>query len=288
MIKSLSIGLMLALCVAGGIFFFYNQDNSTQYTVDAEIVSINAKDGIIFARHEEIKNYMEAMTMPFVVKNKSELNGLEGGDAIRFILHVDETAGDSWITQLQRIPNKELQLPLLEKTPKASQSNIPVLMIDDEVPNASFLNQDGEKIQFSDYKGQNLFVSFIFTRCPLPNLCPRVSKQMKQVQELSTPSDNLKFLSLSFDPLYDTPEVLKAYAKKYGATPPNWQFATAPLEEMQKVSSQFGVTAIKSPELLIEHTLVAALISKEGKLLRRWTTNDWKPEKVLEELRLNL
>lgn len=284
--KSILIGIGLAIGAALSLYFLLIPNPTQQYVVEAQVKSINMVDGVIFAHHEEIPNYMEAMTMPFVVKNKSELKGLEGGDAIRFTLHVDEKAGDSWIEGISRIPIKDLQLPVMAN-PKPSPNSISVLDANDTIPDVALVNQSNEKISLSGFRGKNLLITFIFTRCPLPNLCPRVSKQMKEVQSLMNPEDNLQLLSISFDPLHDTPDVLKRYAEKFGADLQKWQFATGKLAEIKPVYEQFGVTAIESPEILIQHTLVTALVSKDGKLLRRWASNDWKATKVLEELRLN-
>jgi protein SCO1/2 len=159
------------------------------------------------------------------------------------------------------------------------------------VPEFSLVNQDGEKIRLADFRGKALVVTFIYTRCPLPDYCPLMSKNFgaiaKEISADPAMKDHVRLLSISIDPEYDQPRVLGQYAKDYGASaaPAHlWELATGKPDEVRRVAKFFGLDYWQDSGQII-HALVTAVIDDEGKVLRIYRGNDWKPADILEDLR---
>src|SRR5215831_14776062 len=177
-------------------------------------------------RHEAITNYMPAMVMPFEAKEPKELVGLKVGDEVKFRMTV--TGDDVWIDQIQKLSGgSPSQLPSKAGVFHFSRDAEP-LQIGDALPEYHFTNELGQAVSMSQFKGDAVGITFIFTRCPLPNFCPKMSSNFQEVQKklLAMPNGptNWHLLTISFDPEFDTPEILKAYADRYKADPKHWSF----------------------------------------------------------------
>jgi protein SCO1/2 len=235
-------------------------------------------------RHEEIPNYMQAMTMEFEAKNPKELAGLKAGDVVSFRMTV--TDKDSWIEQIHKLsaanPN---ELP--------TRANIRVvrdvnpLQIGDPLPEYHFTNEVGAPISTSQFKGQSLGITFIFTRCPLPNFCPLMSNNFGEAQKklLAMPNapTNWHLLTISFDPEFDTPVILKAYAQRFGADPRYWNFLTGDLIDITAISEQFGQMFWRE-EGALSHNLRTVVVDASGRVQKTLEGNKWTGEELVEEL----
>lgn len=219
-----------------------NGEEAQTFEVKGVVREVKSADGTVVVRHEAIKNYMEAMTMPFRVKEPKELIGLQAGDEISFRLRV--TASESWIERVSRIraASPEPGPPRSDtaaRAPEDARRHHPLL-------DYKFTNELGQAVSLSDFRGQALAITFFFTRCPLPEFCPRLSKNFQEAAQRlnSMPGGptNWHFLSVSFDTDHDTPEVLKAYGEMYQYDSKHWSFVTGPADEIGALARQSDVT----------------------------------------------
>jgi protein SCO1/2 len=237
--------------------------------------------------HETIPNYMEAMTMMFDVKDAKELAGLTPGDQVAFRMVV--TDNDGWIENVQKTgrtapvgatPDSLIRIRDLEPLNEG-----------DIVPDYHFTNEVGQVVKFSDYRGKVLAFTFIFTRCPFPTFCPRMSTHFADAQKQlrSTPAGptNWHFLTLSFDPEFDTPAVLQSYAKGFDADPSRWTFATGSLSNIVELADQIGLVFYRGePDnpAALNHNLRTVILDAHGRIRKIFRDNEWKPEDLVSEV----
>jgi len=241
----------------------------------------------IEVQHEDIPGFMPSMMMPFEVRDEKEINGLKLGDAISFRLNV--TQRDSWIDRIQKIDTGKVHLPASAPTiaPTSHADGQPRLHEGDPMPTFHLIDQDGKPVTLETFRGHPFVVTFIFTRCPIPNFCPRMSQNFAALQKaIQTSPETVattRLLSISFDPKFDTPEILKQYAQHAGADPAIWTFATGDPPEIHSLTSGFSI--LVQPEAgTISHSLATALIDREGKIANIWRGNGWLPAEVITAL----
>jgi protein SCO1/2 len=174
-------------------------------------------------------------------------------------------------------------------TPAAVSDTPPILAPGEQAGDALLVNQDGEPAPFSSYRGHRLAVTFIYTRCPLPDFCPMMDRHFSAVQKTlqSTPAlADVRLLTVTLDPEFDTPAVLKAHAERRRADPAIWTFATGEPDEVSKFASQFGLYVERTgdrPSDII-HNLVTAVVDPEGRLVKLHTGNDWTPAALVADI----
>jgi protein SCO1/2 len=260
-------------------------EKSSQYQARGVVRWLPPGHKAIEVEHEEIPGFMPSMTMPFEVHEEQEIAKLVIGDAISFQLNV--TQRDSWIDQVRKIDPSQLHLPSATPPPSQLPDSSPRLREGDRMPEFQLVNQDGQTITQETFRGHLLVLTFVFTRCPIPNFCPLMSQNFVALQEgINTASGSAQatqLLTISFDP-FDTPEILKAYAASEHADPLVWSFATAAKVEIEKLTQSFSVF-VKPEGGTISHGLATALIDREGKILKIWRGNSWSPSEILRELR---
>jgi protein SCO1 len=255
------------------------------FEVRGQVRSIDVPSKVVRITHEAIPNYMPAMTMPFSVKDSALLEGLAAGDSVQFQLVV--TADNSWIGHIQKIP---VDVPVATTVTKPSDSieerESERVQVGESVPDFQLVDQDGHVVRLSDYRGKAVVLTFIYTRCPLPNFCPLMSGNFSQLERRLSSEFTNKFhlLSISMDPEFDTPEVLKAYGARYHASYQDWTFATGSTEQIQSVAELMGLYYAKENGL-ISHDLRTALIGPDGKLIHLWKSNVWTPYEVQRMVR---
>ena len=236
--------------------------NLQTFTATGVVRELKADGRTVVVTHEAIANYMNAMTMPFKVKVPGELAGLRPGDKIRFCLRVTDT--ESWIDQIAktgRIPaegTKPASTPAAEA--RAAKPRHPLL-------DYAFTNELGQAVRLGDFRGQALAITFFFTRCPIPDYCPRLSKNFEEAsQKLSAlpgGPTNWHFLSVSFDPEFDTPPVLKAYGERYQYDPRHWNFVTGPKEKISELANGSDVK-FEQESGFINHNFRTLIIDAAG------------------------
>jgi protein SCO1/2 len=252
-----------------------------KFELRGNVVSVDKNARQVTLAHEKIPGYMDAMTMPFNVRDDWALSALEPGQRIEATLVVREDR--SWIEDIRisgtgPVENSPVSLPLPEPG--------------DTVPDFSLTNQDGQQIHLYQYRGRPLLLTFIYTRCPLPDYCPLMSGNFAAIhfklQSLPPSNANPHLLTVSFDTGHDTPSVLKEYAARYmrPARFDTWEFATGTPEQIKDITGYFGL-AFREESGQIVHSLVTALIGPEGKLVRLYHGNRWTPDEILLELGLD-
>lgn len=238
----------------------------------------------VVIRHEEIPGYMKAMTMPFAVKDSKELTGLKPGDQVSFRMVVTDT--DGWIEQVTRTGSA--QPPSQYAWPSFRQvRSVDPVKVGDLMPDYPFTNQLGQVIRLGDFKGQALAFTFIFTRCPFPTFCPRMSncfeEAQKQIKAMANGPTNWHLLTISFDPEFDTPPTLKTYAQRYHYDPQHWSFVTGALMDIDAIGEQFGLMFYRQDNS-INHNLRTVVVDAQGRVQKVFTGNEWKADELVEEL----
>jgi protein SCO1/2 len=211
-----------------------SKSNDQSFAARGVVKKLDPGNRTVLVSHEAITNYMDRMTMPFKVKDPRELTGLGIGDRISFRLHVTET--ESWIGQVSKIgtvPLDEARQPdSLAATERPGASH-PLLAF-------KFTNELGKAVSLDDFRGQALAITFFFTRCPIPDYCPRLSKNFEEasrkLSSLASGPTNWHFLSVSFDTEFDNPRALKAYAEMYHYDPAHWSFLTGPADKIGELA----------------------------------------------------
>ena len=196
------------------------------------------------------------------------------------------TDRDSWIERTKQVDAATVHLP----TPLPSASSVRSERVHegDPMPEFQLIDEEGKPISLESFRGHPLVLTFIFTRCPLPNFCPRMSQNFAELQKAikassSEPLSAIRLLSISFDPAYDTPEVLRNYAQGEKAEPDIWKVATGTPTEISRLTKAFSV--LVQPEGgSISHSLATALIDKDGKIEKLWRGNGWTPTELIQQI----
>ena len=273
--------------------------NRQEFQVKGVVKALKPNGKTAVIAHETIPNYMEAMTMDFDVKDQRELQGLKPGDAISFRMVV--TKEDGWIENVRKLPpatpTNASQVITIGDTNGTNVGPLtfrrsPIvepLNIGDAIPDYKFTNQFGAPISLAQFKGQALGLTFMFTRCPFPTFCPRMSqnfqKAEKQLKSQADAPKNWSLLSISFDPGFDTPERLNRYASGYSIDTNHWQFATSDLWNIDGITEQFGMTFYRpTPNALPEHNLRTVVIDARGHVQKVFVGNEWTVEEFVSEM----
>ena len=247
------------------------------------VQEINADGRTVIIRHEAVSNYMDAMTMPFKVKEQKELADLRRGDEITFQLHVTET--ESWIDQITKIGT----VPLAESIkPTDSQSaQVQAAPAKNLLLDYKFTNELGQAVSLNDFRGQALAITFFYTRCPLPEFCPRLSKNFQEASQkleaMTNAASNWHLLSISFDTEFDTPEMLKAYGESYQYNPAHWSFLTGPPDKIAELARASGVT-YESDNGTINHNFRTLIIDAAGHLQMVFPTSGDLSDQIVAEI----
>ena len=249
------------------------------------ITAINPAEKSVEIKHEAIVGYMGAMTMTFSVKDTNELKDLGPGDPVSFRLAVTET--DGWVDHLKRTGPRTNILP----TTGAFRlvRDVEPLSIGDKMPEYHFTNSFGEIISTEQFKGSALAINFLFTRCPFPTFCPRTAKLFeetgKALQSMANGPTNWHLLSITIDPEFDTPEVLRNYSRMYGSHSNYWTFATGELIDITAIGEQFGLTFWRDETSgLPNHNLRTAVIDAAGRLQNVISGNEWESPELIADM----
>jgi protein SCO1/2 len=274
-----SHGILAAVLCACFVFTGCQRALEQRYDLKGSVVAVSREKRQVTIAHEPIKGYMDAMTMPFNVRDEWALTVLAPGQKVEATLVVQ---GDrSWIEGLRITETKDNpDAPAAAVFPK----------IGDTVPDFTLLNQDNKRIHLTQYRGRPLLLTFIYTRCPLPDYCPRTSKNFSEIyqglQSFVPSGHKPHLLTVSFDTDYDTPAVLRDYAARYmnPVAFSEWEFATGSSDEIKKITGYFGLVYSRESGQ-ITHSLVTALIGPDGRLAHLYLGNDWTPRQVLAEFK---
>lgn len=274
---------MLAACAVDSSDRFVASPDARRYELAGRVVAIDRRARQVIIAHEEIPGFMEAMTMPFTVKEDLIFDVAQPDYQIRAVLVVDGER--SWIEQAT-------------VTSGATEgANAPTRAIEAQpgaiVPGFALVNQDNRPLNLNQFRGKAVILTFIYTRCPLPDQCPLLSQKFSEInRELSTDARReiaarVAMLSVTFDPAHDTAPVMREYGLRQtgasGAAFDRWQFATGTPEQIRAVADFFGLSYEPQSDQII-HSLRTVIIAPDGRVFRVYRGNDWTPAQAINDL----
>ena len=262
-----------------------NSDDSKTYQLTGQILVVKPETKEVLVKHEDIKGFMPAMTMPYTVSDAAMLKDRAAGDLITATLKV--APDGAYLTAITKTGSAPL--PADARTTIPAAANVHLLQAGDAVPETTLTDQDGAPLKLADFKGSAVAVTFIYTRCPLPQYCPLMDRRFAEVQKLaaadSALAGKIRLLSVSFDPVFDRPETLQQHARKLGADKKAWSFATAPEPIVDRVAAEFGVNVIREQDGTITHNLRTAVIDPTGHVVSIVDNNAWTAEELAASLK---
>ena len=252
------------------------------YDFNGRVVSKVPETHTLVVDHENIPGFMSAMTMPYPVAANVDLSGVEAGDQItaRVVLNKD---GDYELTKVAVTDSSHRQ-----KEVKETRQLFP----GEEIPDVELVNQDGKKLRLSDFRGKTVLLTFIYTRCPMPTFCPRLSSLFAAVEkELAKDSkeySRTQLISVSIDPKFDTPPVLRKYGLAYLGEDEkrfeHWSFTVPTPENLKKLAQAFALV-YEEEDNQIAHSMSTVLIGPDGKLIKEWNVSDWTTADAVAAMR---
>ena len=257
------------------------------YKLRGKIISTDTANGEVTVAHEAIPGFMDAMTMPYKLKDANIAQELHPGDVITADVLVSQNEDadvllDHIVVVAQGKPDYRPKVEYHVPEPG------------DAVPDFALRNQDGHTIRLAQFRGRQLLITFIYTRCPLPAFCPRITRNFADIHRRLAADPALfrktHLLCVSFDPENDTPARLRAYAVPYigGDSKDafaNWDFAVPGKQVLDQMARYFDVGLTNEPDSTITHTLSTTLIGADGKVLRFYPGNEWTPDQVLADMK---
>lgn len=255
------------------------------YQLVGQVLAVRPETSEILVRHEDIKGFMPAMTMPYRVKDAALLQGRAAGDLITATLTVEPEL--AWLSAITKTGTAPLPEDAPTKIPAAA--GVQLLKPGDVVPATPLVDQEDKPLALPDWRGSAMVITFIYTRCPLPQFCPLMDRRFAEIQT-SAASDpalrgKVRLLSISFDPATDRAAVLRAHAAKAGADPAVWRFATAEESVVDRLAATFGVNVIREKDGTITHNLRAAVVDANGRIVSVHDSNAWSAASIVDELK---
>ena len=258
------------------------------YQLTGQVLAVNLATREILVKHDDIPGFMPAMTMPYVVKDAALLKNSAPGDLITATLIVESTLGHlTAITKTGSAP-----IPADARTTIPAAAGVELLKPGDPVPDTRLIDQDETPITLKNFAGSALAITFIYTRCPLPQYCPLMDRRFADVQALVANDQALagkvRLLSVSFDPAFDRAAVLRAHAKTLGADPAVWRYATTDEANVDRLAARFGINVIRESNGTITHNLRTAVIAPSGNVTAILDNNAWSADDLVRELKAAL
>jgi protein SCO1/2 len=271
---SLEVVTLLAAC--------NREPPARQYELRGQIVGIEPARNEVLIRHEDIKGFMPAMMMPFTVKDPALLSGKEPGDLVTATLVVGET--NAHLSSLTRTGHAKLDAP------PAVSAGPRILMAGEQVADALLVDQQEKPRPFSSFKGHRVALTFIYTRCPLPEFCPLMDRHFAAVQKTvhgAADMADVRLVSMTLDPEFDTTTVLSQHAAGLKADPAVWSFMTGEPKTAAEFAQQFGIYTEKDlgTGANLTHNLRTAIIDADGRMVKAHSGNDWTPADLVADLK---
>ncbi len=230
--------------------------------------------------HQASPGYMMEMTMDFNVRNTNELSAISPHDEITFTLVVSKD--DEWIENVHRIGHSA------ETTSSKMSMPMDMLKPSDLLPDYALTSEGGKQIRISDFRGKAVAFTFFFTRCPLPDYCPRMNHNFEDARKILLENTNApanwQFLSISFDPVFDTPEMLAGYAMGYrGEDATGWLFASAPTNVLSNAAQRLDLMVMHQGNS-ISHNLRTVVLDPAGRIYKQFDGNKWTPQQLADAI----
>ena len=261
-----------------------NNAQAKRYDLKGTVVAVDKAKKEVTVSHDDIEGYMPGMTMAFPLRDEWAFDVLTPGNKVTATLVVDSNS--FWLEGI--VISAAAGEPINSGTTAGAEQS----KVGQEIPDFTLVNQDGKHISLKQYRGQALLLTFIYTRCPLPEFCPLMSNNFAELHKkmIADPAlkDRTHLLSITFDPAYDTPKVMRSYGAAYTGEYTqekftHWEFVTGTPAEIKRIAEYFGLTYYPEKEQII-HSLRTAIIAPDGKVYKVYADNDWKPNDVLREV----
>ncbi|MEO6568482.1 MAG: SCO family protein [Opitutaceae bacterium] len=258
------------------------------YPLTGEVLSVDVPRKVLIVKHEDIPGYMPAMSMEFAVSDadlaaakpsqriRAEMIPVSGGVFRLEKIWPNDKAADDTIATSAR---------MLRQDTHTRGKNV-YREVGETVPEFALYDQEGRVVRSAQFRGKLVMLNFIFTRCPVATMCPAATLKMVSAQKLAREAgvSNIEFISITLDPTYDTPAILKEYAAVRGIDTANFSFLTGPDKAIKDLLSQFGVIAEFENDLL-KHTLSTLLIDEKGTIIHRADSSVWEPADFVAQMR---
>ena len=285
--------IFLPLLIAAGLAVsgcHRTRTDAKRYPFTGRIISIDSQSGAALIDGDNVPGFMDPMAMSYKIRPASVLRDLAPGDSISAEVVVfppnpkDEDAeGESWL--------ESVKVTAHAKSPPAKgPTSMHIPAPGERVPDFAFTNQDGQRVSLDSYRGKIVFVTFIYTRCPFPDFCPRMSSNFDQIykQLANNPSlDGAQLLSVSFDPAHDTPKVLRAYGYSVAHIHDSslfkrWQFVAPADADLAAIADFFALT-VKPEGGMITHSLSTAVIGPDRRIISWYHGSDWQVSDLIKD-----
>src|SRR6476660_3633139 len=281
-IPSIILAIILSLAwFTGTACRRHSAANEKRHDLKGKVVAVEVDKHLVTVAHEEVKDFMPAMTMPFMLPDESTLQFLATGDEINATLVVD--GAQSWL---------EIVTITRQSSDPSATTGVTEAKEGDEVPDYRLVNQDNKEIQLNNFRGKALLLTFIYTRCPLPEYCNLMSTNFaevdRQLQKEPDVYSKTHLLSITIDPDYDTPKVLRSYGAAHteryqNETFEHWDFASGTKDQIKGVAQFFGLRYFQGSDQIV-HGLRTVIIGPDGKVVKVYRDNQWKPDEVAAEM----
>ena len=261
---------------------------AVSYPLTGEIIGVDAPRKVLIVQHDEIKGYMPAMTMEFLV-SAADLAAAKPGQRIRAEM-IPSSDGD---IRLEKIwPDDRVAVSAVAAAARGLRENTMTRgknayrEVGEAMPDFTLYNQAGQAIPSGHFRGKKVMMNFIFTRCPIATMCPASTAKMMATQKLARDAavPGIEFVSITLDPAFDTPAVLHEYATVRGIDTHNFSFLTGPESAIRDLLTQFGIIAQFEGDLL-KHTLATLLIDERGKIIHRADGSVWEPREFVAKMK---
>lgn len=258
------------------------------YPMRGEIISVDAEKNVLIVHHQEIPDYMPEMTMEFAVSSGDAANAKEGQR-----IRADMVPSDTGDYRLKNIwPDDQVDDARINASADALREDTMIRgrsayrEVGENLPDFALYDQTGKVVQSSRFRGRQIMLNFIFTRCPVATMCPAATMKMMETQRLSNEAgvENLELISITLDPEFDTPGILRGYAEARGIDTSNFSFLTGPERAIKDLLKQFGVIAAFEGSI-IKHTLTTLLINENGRIIHRADGTLWEPKDFVAKMK---
>lgn len=255
-----------------------------RYELSGQILAVHADRQELTVKHGDIAGYMPGMTMSFPVATKALMEGRTPGELITATLEVRELVGK--LVAITHTGNA----PIPDDTNSAAMAE-GILSVGDEMPDAALIDQSDRRRSLSEWQGTPFLLTFVYTRCPLPTFCPVMNRNFASIQRgvAADPAlaGRVKLVTVTFDPEYDTPAVLAAFATQQESDPAIWTWLTGDRVTTDRLAAKFGVSVIRQGASAadVAHNLRTTLVGADGRIVKFYSGSDWTASAALSDLR---
>jgi protein SCO1/2 len=237
------------------------------------VLALTPQKGEVIVRHDAFDS-MPSMTMSFQIVPRERIRQLQPGNAIDATV---DTATEPWTLSHVTVSSSQ---PVTSEVP---MRRVTPLHIGDIVPDVPFVDQNGKPFRFSQWRGSDIVLAFIYTRCQDARMCPLISGKFHALQQKAG-GRALHLVEVTLDPSYDRPDVLARYGRMFGANPKRWSLVVGDADPTLDFAARFGVTAFPDPNIGIIHSENTVEIDADGRIQNMLTDTAWQPDEVLADI----